>query len=481
MSLVAELLRSRRVPQVAALALVSAGLAGCSADSARFAENPFASQRQQETTGAVNNRAQSAPMGRVESRPMPQYQSQALPPPTMPAQGYNQNYQHSQPQQPAYQPPQQPYRSSAVNSGGRTVPSYQPPQAPAMETTGSATPRSVAAAGGTFSAADGQSVIVGTNDTVDTLAARYNVPSREIMRANGLPTPRSLQPGQQVVIPRRMAPAAVAAAPAPAPSRPATVAAAQPTGTGFHAVRSGETLNSIARKNNIPVTTLAKANNLTTSSQLKIGSRIVVPGMRMASAPVAAQGKPAAPVQVAGAKPAPLGATQKPAAVAAAPTAPVVVASAAPVEKVRVATETKEVEKEAKQADATGGLPSFRWPVRGRVIAAYGAKTSGKQNDGINVAVPEGTPIKAAEDGVVTYAGSELKGYGNLVLVRHSNGYVTAYDRASELAVKRGETIKRGQTLGKAGQTGDVSSPQVHFEIRQGSSPVDPTKFLNGA
>ena len=90
---------------------------------------------------------------------------------------------------------------------------------------------------------------------------------------------------------------------------------------------------------------------------------------------------------------------------------------------------------------------SFRWPVRGRVIAGFGPKPSGQQNDGINVAVPEGTPIKAAEDGVVAYAGNELKGYGNLVLVRHSNGFVTAYAHASELLVKRGETVKRGQMI----------------------------------
>jgi murein DD-endopeptidase MepM/ murein hydrolase activator NlpD len=154
-------------------------------------------------------------------------------------------------------------------------------------------------------------------------------------------------------------------------------------------------------------------------------------------------------------------------------------APAAKKESANLASETREVEKEAKQ-DATGGLPSFRWPVRGRVIAAYGAKTSGKQNDGINVAVPEGTPVKAAEDGIVTYSGNELKGYGNLVLVRHSNGYVTAYAHASELLVKRGDSIKRGQTIAKAGQTGEVSSPQLHFEIRQGSTPVDPSKFLNG-
>ena len=134
-----------------------------------------------------------------------------------------------------------------------------------------------------------------------------------------------------------------------------------------------------------------------------------------------------------------------------------------------------------KAAEATGALPTFRWPVRGRVITSYGAKTNGKQNDGINVAVPEGTPIKAAEDGVVTYSGNELKGYGNLILVRHSNGYVTAYAHASELMVKRGDSIKRGQVIAKSGQSGEVGSPQLHFEIRKGSTPVDPLQFLNGA
>ena len=107
--------------------------------------------------------------------------------------------------------------------------------------------------------------------------------------------------------------------------------------------------------------------------------------------------------------------------------------------------------------------------MRGKVITSYGAKTNGKSNDGINLAVPEGTPVKAAEDGVVAYSGNELKGYGNLVLVRHSNGYVTAYAHASELMVKRGDTIKRGQIIAKSGQSGEVGSPQLHFEIRKGS------------
>ena len=112
--------------------------------------------------------------------------------------------------------------------------------------------------------------------------------------------------------------------------------------------------------------------------------------------------------------------------------------------------------------------------MRGRVIAGFGPRVNGQQNDGINIALPEGTPIKAAEDGVVAYAGSELRGYGNLVLIRHSNGYVTAYAHTQELMVKRGDTIKRGQVIAKSGQTGNIDSPQLHFEIRKGPTPVDP-------
>jgi murein DD-endopeptidase MepM/ murein hydrolase activator NlpD len=115
------------------------------------------------------------------------------------------------------------------------------------------------------------------------------------------------------------------------------------------------------------------------------------------------------------------------------------------------------------------------------VIAGYGATPNGQQNDGINIALPENTPVKAAEDGVVAYAGNELKGYGNLVLVRHPNGYVTAYAHAKELLVKRGDQVKRGQVIARSGQTGNVNTPQLHFEIRKGSSPLDPTRFLNGA
>ena len=119
----------------------------------------------------------------------------------------------------------------------------------------------------------------------------------------------------------------------------------------------------------------------------------------------------------------------------------------------------------------------FRWPARGRVIAGFGANGG---NEGINIAVPEGTPVKATEAGTVTYAGSEVKGYGNLVLIRHDNGYVSAYAHNGALSVKRGETVKRGQVIATSGQTGNVTSPQLHFEIRKGATPVDPMKHLGG-
>ncbi len=123
----------------------------------------------------------------------------------------------------------------------------------------------------------------------------------------------------------------------------------------------------------------------------------------------------------------------------------------------------------------------FRWPVRGRIIANFGTKANGEKNDGINLAVPEGTSVKAAEDGVVIYAGNELKSYGNLVLIRHKDGWVSAYAHNRSINVKRGEDIRRGQIIAAAGMTGAVTSPQVHFELRKGATPVDPLEHLSQA
>jgi murein DD-endopeptidase MepM/ murein hydrolase activator NlpD len=456
MSRLAELLRSRRVPQVAVLALMSVGFAGCSADmQTRFSEfaNPFASQP--EATGSVRSpaveRREPPQYSRPQASSAPQYQSQPLPAPAVAT------------------PHAYPASSGGVSGGGRGISSYAPPSRSPIETTGTVPPRSVAAA--RPAAQNGTTIIVGTSDTLDLLAKRYNVSAAAILQANGYKGPRMLSPGQQLIIPKQTAVAAAAPALAPAASKPVAAAAAPPS---VHIVNRGDTLMSIARRNNVPVAELAKANNLDQSAKLSLGMKLTVPGSRSAAAAPVAQPVVAAPAQ--------------PVAPVAAP-ATKMASAGGPPQSARLASATTNVVEEkpvveaasVKSSEATGALPTFRWPVRGKVITSYGAKTNGKSNDGINLAVPEGTPVKAAEDGVVAYSGNELKGYGNLVLVRHSNGYVTAYAHASELMVKRGDTIKRGQIIAKSGQSGEVGSPQLHFEIRKGSSPVDPLQFLNGA
>ena len=131
----------------------------------------------------------------------------------------------------------------------------------------------------------------------------------------------------------------------------------------------------------------------------------------------------------------------------------------------------------AEIAPATAPV-SFVWPVNGPVIADFGTTASGGKNDGINIATAMDAPIRAAASGTVTYAGDELKGYGNLVLIKHEGGYTTAYAHADRLLVQRGDFVAKGQVIGYAGQTGDVSRPQLHFEIRARTTPVNPRAYL---
>jgi murein DD-endopeptidase MepM/ murein hydrolase activator NlpD len=134
--------------------------------------------------------------------------------------------------------------------------------------------------------------------------------------------------------------------------------------------------------------------------------------------------------------------------------------------------------EDALKAAQSTALPLFHWPVQGHIIAGFGSLLDGGRNDGINLAVPEGTPVKAAEDGTVSYAGNGFKGHGNLVLIRHSNGYFTLYAHAKELLVQHGDQIKRGQVIAHSGQTGNVNAPQLHFEVRKDATPLDPMRFL---
>lgn len=408
-------LRASFRPSFIMLALVGLSAAGCSSDTSRFESpfaNPFASKPQPEMTGSINSAP--PPSGRIESAPLPAPQAAGmLPPPTQPA----------------------------VMHAGTMPPAASAAPAPARP----------------WDWDGGTAVTVAQGDTLDTLSRRFGVPAAAIMQANAITSPAAIRPGQRLVIPRY------------------NHTASAPRSQSEHIVSPGETMTGIAKRYNVPLKDLAKANRIEPYAQLKMGDRLVIPG-RFAEAkpPAAAAPKPAQTQAQVQPKPAPAPAPK----VAAAPQQKV--ASAAPAATAMAVSTTGNVSDEDVKGSGSGS-PAFRWPVRGRIIAGFGPKPNGQQNDGINLSVPEGTPIKAAEDGVVAYAGNELKGYGNLVLIRHPNGFVTAYAHASELMVKRGDTIKRGQTIAKAGQTGTVTSPQVHFEIRKGSSPVDPTQYLNGA
>ncbi len=414
-------------PRVAVLALIGLSAAACS-DSGRFQAASYGPNvPPQEVTGSIA--AKPATGNGVVAQPLPAPSQPA----TVAAHG-------------------------GVATGAQGLGAYWPNS---TEITGSVSaPPPAPAPTGHWTWDGGSPVTVGNGETVEMIARKYGVPVVALRQTNNLGEAGAVRPGQRIVIPRYVT-ASAPQAPAPQPAKPARVA------ESMHVVAPGETLMIIAHKHGVSLTALAKANKIKPFGPISIGQRLTVPGGH----PVAAAHQaPAAAV------------AQKPAPQVAQPrTVPVEKVAASPVQSARIATpEMKTTESVAPAAEPAGNLPAFRWPVKGRIIAGFGLSANGTQNDGINLAVPEGTPVKAADDGVVAYAGNELKGYGNLVLIRHSNGYVSAYANASQLLVKRGDSIKRGQVIAHAGQTGNVTSPQLHFEIRKGSTPVDPTKYLGG-
>lgn len=277
---------------------------------------------------------------------------------------------------------------------------------------------------------------------------------------------------------------------------PATVSAASPatstarTGGAVHVVNSGETLYAIGRLYGVRPNDIAAANSLAQPESIRVGQRLTIPGAgatRVASAPPA-QTAPTAPQQVAAAKPAgtltvppptkPTAAKSAPRVIPGVPSIPVVARPNTP-PAIPASTTAAAVDEVVEPPSANG--TTFRWPVRGRIISGFGSKPSGQRNDGINLAVPEGTSVKAAEAGTVIYAGNELEGYGNLVLVRHADDWVSAYAHNSQIKVKKGDKVRRGQTVATAGMSGSVTSPQVHFELRKKAKPVNPLDYLAGA
>jgi murein DD-endopeptidase MepM/ murein hydrolase activator NlpD len=240
-------------------------------------------------------------------------------------------------------------------------------------------------------------------------------------------------------------------------------------------VQRGDTLSSLSRRYGVSVDAIQSANNLA-DGRLREGQVLVMPGANMATA----SRTPAAPAPAQTAE-ASVGARKVKTTTIPAPGAPSASTNSTTNAAPKVASKTPQQVASTKQLPNPEPMSgnSFRWPVKGRIISGFGTKSDGGHNDGINISVPQGTPVKAAENGVVAYAGSELKGYGNLVLVRHANNWVSAYANNEALLVARGEQVRRGQVIAKAGTSGQVTQPQVHFELRKGSRPVDPTKYMS--
>jgi murein DD-endopeptidase MepM/ murein hydrolase activator NlpD len=368
--------------------------------------------------------------------------------------------------------------------------------APAYEATPFRTAAAPTAAAPVYAETAGQTIEVQRGDTLYGLSRRHNVSLNELMRVNGL-TDTMLRPGQRLQLPGSGEGDYAQASPAPARSseRPVeTAAVATPSnvsGSGAsYTVRPGDSLYAIARNNGVSLLALQNANDISDPRRLQPGQVLIIPtAQQSGSRDFAARPASPAPVTMSDESEEPFDTTaraaqaQTPTQVAALTDRPAEMSPAPAAQPEARPEAMPSAERQVAVAAPTtivqgGDGTKLRWPVRGQIIAPFGGRPDGTHNDGINVAVPLGADVQAAESGIVAYAGSELKGYGNLILVRHENGWVTAYAHNDELLVKRGDKVRRGQTIAKAGKSGAVDRPQVHFELRQGSKPVDPTPYM---
>ncbi len=475
-------LKTKQCAAIVSAALTGIVLAGCSADVTRFDSASF----------NLND-----PPEAVRAKPVPYENVRS-------ASDYDNTLSRATPRGPygagaksvevAALPDVTPAPSSAPSSPVSTAKTYSdqdwnrsrmaaapatPGYAPAPSSPSQPTAHSAATAGETIDVQPG--------DTLYGLSKRHHVSLAELMSANQMTNP-TLRPGQKLVLPGSKHSGALEATAAPtrspvaAPSVPMSPPSPDVLAkySATYTVQPGDSLYKIARANKVNFSELQNVNGITDPRKVMPGTVLKVrPGAALAAAEAIAQpAAPALPAVVPAA--APRMTTTQPTVInggrqvaalndKATDAVPEVRAAAPAPAKVAAATQA---------ATQAGDSSKLRWPVSGRVIAGFGGRPDGTHNDGINMSVPLGTDVHAAEGGVVAYAGSELKGYGNLVLLRHDNGWVTAYAHNDELLVKRGDKVRRGQVIGKAGKTGTVDQPQVHFELRQGSKPVDPTPFM---
>lgn len=308
-------------------------------------------------------------------------------------------------------------------------------------------------------------VMARPGDTVWKISQRYNLPVRDIIEINGMSPPYALAEGQRLKLPPPME----------------------------HRVGRSDTLNALSRMYDVPQSQLVRVNNLKAPYLLQIGQVLRIPSSvyrqddappaimaeapRTAATPASAATvivrQPSSPLPRAGAATPPAALQQSVQNTAVIARHPVPPALTAPYAPPKAAPPPQTTVLDSRR-------PDFNWPLRGKIISAYGEKAGGLFNDGINIAAPKGTPVLAAADGVVAYVGSDLSSYGNLVLIRHGGGMVTAYAHLNSAMVRKDAVVRKGQAIGTIGSTGTVSHTQLHFEIRQGTRTFDPAAYLKG-
>ncbi len=281
---------------------------------------------------------------------------------------------------------------------------------------------------------DGGTYIVQPGDTLRGIANKTGAGSQIIAQTNGLVDPYIIQPGQRLII----------------------------TGGRYHQVNAGETGIAIARAYGAPWREVVALNDLEEPFILRVGQKLLLPA--------------ATPLD-----PANMSIEQRAAAFDLNIDDIVTGSDPALADNgggVAPSEWRKAISPEAAIVRPAGFTGRFNWPVNGKLLSSFGSKGGGKVNDGLNIGVPQGTPIQAASDGVVAYAGDEIGVFGGLILIKHGDGWVTAYGHAEKLSVTRGQKVKMGEIIGLAGASGYVKEPQLHFEIRKNRKPVNPINHL---
>lgn len=269
-------------------------------------------------------------------------------------------------------------------------------------------------------------VIIQKGDTLYSISKAFDVPMREVIEANNLKPPYTLAIGMRLTLPHAK----------------------------YYVVEKGDTVYSISKRHNIDMNTFSKLNDLEPPYALRIGQRLLLPDT------IVDYDDPPATKTYAAKKSTTTTAKTKSSA------------------KKATAKKTSTWKSSSKSTVAKKRSSKFSWPVKGKVISKYGVIAKGRNNDGINIKAPLGTAVKAADGGTVAYAGNELKGFGNLILIRHNDGWITAYAHNDRLLVKKGQKVSKGSKIATVGSTGGVNTPQLHFEIRAGKKAVNPLLYL---